>query len=127
MADNKLFRKAALDRLSSPEQLHTLMRVTNAKGWLALAGCALIIATAIVWGTLGSVQTKVGASGILLGGGGLSELDAEGEGDLTSIEVKAGDLVKKGQVIARIEQPALAQQIASLERRLEELGNDADA
>src|SRR5215213_4649350 len=93
---DKLFRKAALDRLSSPEQLHTLMRVTNAKGWLALVGCALVIATGITWGVLGRVQTKVGASGILLGGGGLSEILADGDGELTAIEVKAGDLVKKG-------------------------------
>lgn len=128
MADNnKLFRKAALDRLSSPEQLHTLMRVTNAKGWLALVGCALVIATAVVWGVLGRVQTKVGASGILLGGGGLSEIIAEGDGELTAIEVKAGDVVKKGQLVAQVEQATLDLQIASQERRLEEIERDADA
>jgi biotin carboxyl carrier protein len=124
MAENKLFRKAALDRLSSPEQLHTLMRVTNAKGWLALVGFALIIGTAIAWGVVGSVQTKVSASGILLGGGGLAELDADGEGDLTSIDVKTGDLVKTGQVVAQVAQPALEQQIASQQRRLDELDNE---
>ena len=32
MADTKIFRKAVLDRLSSPEQLNLLMRVTDAKG-----------------------------------------------------------------------------------------------
>ena len=32
MADDKIFRKAVLDRLSSPEQLHLLMRVTDALG-----------------------------------------------------------------------------------------------
>lgn len=126
MKESKLFRKAALDRLSSPEQLHTLMRVTNAKGWLALVGCALIIATALVWGTTGSMQTKVGASGILLGGGGITELSAEDEGELTSVDVSTGDMVKKGQVVARIAQPALAAQIASSERRLDELDQEAD-
>lgn len=127
MAENKLFRKAALDRLSSPEQLHTLMRVTNAKGWLALVGCALVIATAVAWGVLGRIQTKVGASGILLGGGGLSEIIAEGEGELTAIEVKAGDVVKKGQLVAQVEQSTLDAQISSQERRLEEIERDADA
>jgi len=126
MKESKLFRKAALDRLSSPEQLHTLMRVTNAKGWLALLGCAVIIGTALVWGTVGSMQTKVGASGILLGGGGITELDAEGEGELISVDVTTGDMVKKGQVVARIAQPAVLAQIASSERRLEELNQEAD-
>jgi HlyD family secretion protein len=125
--EDKLFRQAALDRLSSPEQLHTLMRVTNAKGWLALVGCAVIIATAIVWGTIGTVQTKVGANGILLGGGGISELAAEGEGEVTSLDVTTGDTVRKGQVVALIAQPALAAQIASAERRVQELDQEADA
>ncbi|MBX3186082.1 MAG: NHLP bacteriocin system secretion protein [Labilithrix sp.] len=124
---NKLFRKAALDRLSSPEQLHTLMRVTDAKGWLALVGCTLIIVTTLAWAVVGSMQTKVAAAGILLGGGGLVELAAQGDGEITSIEVQAGDLVKRDQVVAKIAQPALVQQIKSLERRIEELNQDADA
>lgn len=127
MKEKQLFRKAALDRLSSPEQLHSLMRVTNAKGWLALAGCALIIGTAVLWGIVGSVQTKVAGSGLLVGGGGITELDSEGEGEITSVDVAAGDAVKKGQVVARIAQPAVTGQITSLERRIEELNEDADA
>ncbi|MBX3233186.1 MAG: NHLP bacteriocin system secretion protein [Labilithrix sp.] len=127
MADSKLFRKAALDRLSSPEQLHTLMRVTNAKAWLALAGCALVIATAIAWGSLGRVRSKVHASGILLGGAGLSEVLAETEGELVSVEVSAGDQVKQGQLVAQVAQPALDRQIEGLARRLDELDHDVDA
>lgn len=123
----QVFRQAALDRLASPEQLHTLMRVTDAKAWLALAGLALIIVTTVVWGALGTVQSKVAASGILLGGGGLTELVVQGEGDITQIDVQTGDVVKKGQVIARVAQPALVQQIETMKRRLDELNQDADA
>ncbi len=126
MKPNKMFRRAALDRLSSPEQLHTLMRVTNARGWLALVGCGLVIGTALVWGAFGSVRTKVDAAGILLGEGGLTELAAQGEGELVSIDVEAGAMIKKDQVVARIAQPALAQQIDSQKRRLEELNQDAE-
>ena len=46
----------------------------------------LIIATAVVWGVLGTVQSKVQANGILLGGAGLSEVTSPAEGDLVSIE-----------------------------------------
>jgi hypothetical protein len=34
--DKPLFRQAALERLSSPEQLDQLVRVTHPLGWLAL-------------------------------------------------------------------------------------------
>lgn len=125
MLQGKLFRKAALDRLSSPEKLHTLMRVTNGKGWLALVGLAVILVTTLAWASAGSVQTKASATGILLGGGGLVELDALGDGDIISIDVEAGHVVKKDQVVAKIAQPTLAQQIETTKKRLDELEQDA--
>jgi HlyD family secretion protein len=46
---------------------------------------------------------------------------ALGVGQITSIEVEVGDRVEKGQVIARVAQPELTQQIGVLEARLAEL------
>ena len=54
-----IFRKVALDRLSSPEQLDALMRVITPQAWLAFAPLAILIAAAIAWGWFGSVTTKV--------------------------------------------------------------------
>ena len=36
--ESTLFRKAALERLSSPEQLDTIARLTEPRTWLALIG-----------------------------------------------------------------------------------------
>lgn len=127
MEQTALFRKAALDRLSSPEQLDTLMRVTDAKGWLALVGCGVIIGTALVWSIIGSVQSKVSATGILMPSGGLVEVTAPGDGDLTALTVTAGSVVKKDQVIARIAQPALADKIETTKKRIEEVDDPTDA
>ncbi len=118
MQENKVFRQAALDRLASPEQLHTLMQVTDAKGWLALLGCGLMLAAAVTWGIFGHVPTKVAASGILIHSGGLAEIVAVGEGQVTALEVEVGDYVEKGQVIAEIAQPELSEQLKGLRARL---------
>jgi len=126
MTTSPIYRKAALERLKSPEQLDTLMRVTDAKGWLALLGCTVIIAAALVWGALGTIRTKVSASGILLSGRGLTEVTAQGDGQVASLEVEAGAEVKKGQVIARIDQPELQTQIDNTQARLDRL-TPADA
>ena len=40
---NKLFRKVALERLSSPEQLDQMMTVTSLRGWIALAAAIFLI------------------------------------------------------------------------------------
>ena len=118
---NKVFRQAVLDRLASPEQLHTLMQVTDAKGWLALLGCGVLLATAVVWGILGRIPTKVEASGILLYSGGLADIVALGQGQISALEVEVGDTIHKGQVIAEVAQPELAEQIKAHKARLEEL------
>src|SRR5262245_8544339 len=121
MPDGSIFRQAVLDRLASPEQLHTLMKVTDAKGWLALLGCGALLATAVGWGVLGSVPTKVNASGILIHSGGLADVVALAAGQVTAIEVDVGDMVQKGQVIAQLAQPELEQEIAGLETQLGQL------
>jgi HlyD family secretion protein len=121
MQGNKVFRQAVLDRLASPEQLHTLMQVTDARGWLALLGCGLLLATAVVWGVIGRVPTKTQASGILIHSGGLADVVSLGAGQISSLEVETGDYVRKGQAIAQVAQPELREQLAGLESRLSEL------
>ena len=45
-----LFRKVALERLSSPEQIDSLMRVITPKAWLTLLPVYGLIALALAWG-----------------------------------------------------------------------------
>ncbi|HEX4339190.1 MAG TPA: NHLP bacteriocin system secretion protein [Polyangiaceae bacterium] len=121
MQENKVFRQAVLDRLASPEQLHTLMQVTDAKGWLALLGLGALVATAVVWGVMGRVPTKLDASGILMHSGGLADVVSIGAGQVLALEVDVGDYVKKGQEIALLAQPELKQEIDAAESRLAQL------
>ncbi len=53
-----IFRKAALERLSSPEQLDQLMQVTTPKGWLALIALAGLLVTAVILGFVGSIRSR---------------------------------------------------------------------
>ena len=65
-AGNRLFRKVALERLSSPEQLDQLMRITSPVGWVALLALGVLLACGVLWGIWGSIPTKVKGSGILM-------------------------------------------------------------
>ncbi len=121
MKPNKIFRKEALDRLATPEQLHTLMQVTNARSWVALLGCGLVLVVAGAWSVGGRIPTKVAASGILLHAGGLTSVVAVSQGQLATLEVEPGEIVRAGQVIARISQPEMQQQIVALEARVADL------
>jgi len=67
-----IFRKAALERLSSPEQLDQLMQVTTPKGWLALIALAGLLVTAVILGFVGSIPVTVTGQCILLNRGGVN-------------------------------------------------------
>lgn len=66
MAENQLFRRAAIEKLASPERLDVLMKVTSPKGWVAVATIAFILVCAIIWSVAGSIPTRVDAQGVLV-------------------------------------------------------------
>ncbi|WP_066708281.1 NHLP bacteriocin system secretion protein [Curvibacter delicatus] len=116
-----IFRKSSLDRLASPEQLDSLIRVTSPRAWLALAAIGGLLLTALLWGIFGSIPSKVRGSCILIRPGGVDEIVAPGNGWVSDISVEAGDMVRHGQMIARVERSTSMDQIKSAEAKLHEL------
>ncbi len=66
MDASNLFRKVAVERMSSPEQLDQLLKVTTPKSWLALAAVIAFFTVVIVWGYQGELSTKVSGDGVLI-------------------------------------------------------------
>jgi hypothetical protein len=95
----RLFRQAALDRLSSPERIDELMEVTNRRGWLALIAVAVLLGVTVVWGILGAIPTIVKGQGLLLYEGSLRTVDSPATGKLTELLIRAGDEVARDQVV----------------------------
>lgn len=116
----KLFRKVSLERLSSPEQLDQLMTITNRRGWIGLLGVLGLLSVLILWSLFGVVTTKIDAKGIMIRGDGVYQVNAIHQGVITELKVNSGDRVKKGDLIAYMASPDLAEQIQQLEaKRLE--------
>jgi HlyD family secretion protein len=115
-----IFRKVALDRLSSPEQLDTVMQITRPRSWIALGGLLLLLVTVGIWGFFGSIPTKVQAQGVLIKQGGVFDAFSSGPGPIKEILVAEGDVIEKGQVVARIDRVDLTDQIAAVRAELAE-------
>jgi HlyD family secretion protein len=118
--ESKLFRKASLDRLSSPEQLDMMTTVTTPYGWLALATFGLIIFMAIVWGFMGSIPIKVKGDGIVMRHGGVSRVLSFGSGQVSEIFVSVNDYISRDQVVARVSDPIRFTELQNLRSRLNE-------
>jgi len=123
----KIFRKVALERLASPEQLDQLLTVTSPRGWLALTGIVTLLVAALVWGVIGSIPTQVRGTCMLMTEAGITRVLSPSNGTLKSLYgIQEGDNVVKGQKIAVIDQPEMRQNVENtendvkvLKRRLE--------
>ena len=120
MADSSVFRKASLDRLSSPEQLDQLMTVTSPRGWITLIGMGCLLLVLLLWGLLGTVPTKISSQGILISAGGVSNIILPTGGQITDIKIVPGDIIHEGEVIARIGRPDLVEAIKEARTDLDE-------
>jgi biotin carboxyl carrier protein len=97
-----IFRAKALDRLSSPDQLDQLMKVTSARSWLAMIALAAVIAAAVVWGFVGNLPRSVSGQAILTQPDGIRNIVTTIPGVVAELRVAPGDEVKQGQVIALV-------------------------
>lgn len=61
--DKQLFRKASIDRVSSPEQLNDYIRVSNPGVWMILAAVIVLLIGVCVWGVFGHLDTKIATAG----------------------------------------------------------------
>lgn len=116
-----MFRKAALEKLASPERLDTLMQVTSPAGWLALLAMAVVLILVVLWGFFGSMAIKVEGTGILLRGSSVLAVTSSTSGRVTEILVRPGEQVKAGQEVARVGQEDLLLRIQNQRALLADL------
>ncbi|MBZ4218639.1 MAG: NHLP bacteriocin system secretion protein [Chlorobium sp.] len=105
------FRKEALKKLSSPDDLDRLMPVTDARGWIALLAGGILLLSVVVWGFMGKIPVTVPGEGITMVTGSIDAIYLRTNGVLKQFTVKGGDVVQKGQVIGVVEQPELREAV----------------
>ncbi len=64
----QIFRQKSLDRISSPEQLTSYLKVTNPGIWLLLAAVIILLAGLIAWSCVGQLETYEEATAVVTNG-----------------------------------------------------------
>ena len=62
----EVFRKSALEKISSPDQLDKVLKVTSPMSWLALLGVTMILVFVVVWSIIGSLPSTITATGMIV-------------------------------------------------------------
>ncbi|MDQ7822250.1 MAG: hypothetical protein RDV48_05590 [Candidatus Eremiobacteraeota bacterium] len=98
----EIYRKEALQKLTSPEQLDQCVTIVSSRGWLALAASGVLILFAILWLIFGRIPITISGEGMLLGMGEMKGIIAGLAGTIECLPVKQGDRVTRDQVLARV-------------------------
>ncbi|MFN6474206.1 MAG: NHLP bacteriocin system secretion protein [Nostoc sp. SerVER01] len=123
MAENQdsIFRKESLDRLSSPERLDQLMQVVNPLDWLPLATLGTFVLLGLIWSIFGRIPVTVTGKGILIQPNQVVTFESPISGQLKSLNVKTGQCIDRGYVLATIDPTDLKQQLQLQRSKLGQL------
>ena len=59
MEQASVYRKASVERISSPEQLNDYLRVTNLSVWIILAAVVVLLVGTLIWASLTYIGSSV--------------------------------------------------------------------
>lgn len=116
-----LFREKALEKAASPERLDQDIQVIKSHNWLPLAALGSLVVAGVTWSIVGRIPITATGQGVLVYPSTVTDFQASSSGQLLETKVKAGDSVKKGDVLAKIDQAELQKQLQQERNKLADL------
>lgn len=95
----ELYRKSALERMSDPDQLDKVLKITSPMSWLALGTVTVIILITLVWSFVGTIPETITTKGIVTSVVGSNSVYSEDAGTVVSVRVRPGDEIHLGDEI----------------------------
>jgi HlyD family secretion protein len=119
--NEQLLRKASIEKLSSPEQLDMMMRVTSPSGWIALVAVGVLVVSGIAWSMIFDLSVKVDGRGYMVRGESVREIQCLTAGAITAVEISTGQVIEPGTVVARLSLPDVENKLATAKMLLADL------
>lgn len=112
MAENKLFREEALEKVSNPEQLDQHVRITRPGAWVAIIAVVILVIGVGIWAFTGNITSGSDVAGVIFPTDSLIVKTSNSGGTVTDVLVSETDVVEKGDVLAVVPDENLLLQIA---------------
>lgn len=107
----EIFRKAALDTMSTPEQLDKQVKIMHPSVWVIYAAFVTALITFIVWSFTYKITNGINMSGVVFTNANIINSTAERECIVTDVLVSGGDYVDIGDIIAVVSNEELLEKI----------------
>ena len=124
---SQLFSQEALDKLRSPEKLDTMLPITTPISWMGLIAVLVLLFSVVLWSIYGSFTVKADGMGLIMDSAGVMNVSHIASGKISSLYVRPGMVVKKGDLIAHMEQAAQSAETRMAQYGMGLAANDRDA
>ncbi|MBR5376164.1 MAG: biotin/lipoyl-binding protein [Lachnospiraceae bacterium] len=111
------YRRAAMDKHSSPDRLDTMIRIIPTGFWAAVAGGCAILIVVFLWSILGRLPVDVQTTGIYMSRDGIHTVYSKSTGIVEEVYIKSGDEIKRDQIIARLDSEEINDELSLLNDR----------
>ncbi|MBQ6296803.1 MAG: biotin/lipoyl-binding protein [Selenomonadaceae bacterium] len=102
--NSQIFSQEALDKLRSPEKLDTMLPITTPVSWMALIAVLVLLFAVVLWSIYGAFTIKAEGMGLIMDSAGLMNVSHTSSGKIAQLYVRPGMTIKKGDLIAHMEQ-----------------------
>lgn len=122
-----IFSKEALEKLRSPDRLDLMMPITKPIHWMIIVAVGVFLFSVILWSIFGAFTVTASGMGLIMDYGGVVVVtSSESNGVLSSLFVKSGMPIKRGDHIAHIDSQASTDTILS-QQKLETAESEREA
>ena len=124
---NEHFRKAALDALSTPEQLNQPLQLLRPAQWLLLTSLSLFSLIILTWSIFGRIPVRISGKGVLIKPNSLTVVQSETSGQITELAVNVGECLEKDSLMARVDLMSQEIEVKAVKTQLAQMRSQDNA
>ena len=119
----ELFRKSALDTVSSPEQLDRQVAMVRAPFVALFSAFVLGIIVVVIFGTTYQFTDFISAGGVIFTSMDVVNITSDQEGIIQDVLVKEGEYIQSGDIIAVMENKELFRELEQISQEIKQEKN----
>ena len=124
---SQIFSEEALEKLRSPEKLDTMLPITTPLSWMGLIAVLVLLFSVVLWSIYGSFTVKADGMGLIMDSAGVMNVSHITSGKIANLYVRPGMVVRKGDLIAHMEQATQSADTRMAQYGMGLAANDRDA
>ena len=127
MEKSQIFNREALNKLRSPEKLDTMFTITTPISWIGVGTMWCLLFSILLWSIFGAFTVKVDGMGLIMDSAGVVNVSHIAQGKVAEVFVKKGKPIKRGDLIAKLEQSDRSADTQMAQYGMGLAANDRDA